>query len=47
MKAKEILAEKIEEERRKLDTMLDAGNAKGAYTQSLVVDKLIERYLEM
>ena len=47
MKAKEILMEKIEKERRKLDAILDAGDAEKAYTQSLVVDELIEEYLAM
>ena len=47
MRAKEILMEKIEKERRKLDAMLETGDAKGAYEQSLIVDELIERYLAM
>lgn len=47
MKRKEILMEKIEKERRKLDTMLETGSAESAYAQSLVVDELIERYLAM
>ncbi len=47
MKAKEILMEEIEKERRKLDAMLDTDSAENAYAQSLVVDKLIEEYLSM
>ncbi len=39
--------EKIEEERRKLDAVLDSGDAENAYVQSLVVDELIEEYLAM
>ncbi len=47
MREKEILREKIEKERRKLDAVLDSGEAEKAYRQSLVVDALIERYLAM
>lgn len=47
MEVKEILMEKIEKERRKLDAILDSGNMENAYAQSLVVDALIEEYLAM
>ena len=47
METKEILMEKIEKERRKLNRMLESENMENAYVQSLVVDALIEKYLTM
>ncbi len=48
MKQKELLRSQIEEERRKLDDMLACGTTvEEAYGQSLVVDTLIEQYMEL
>jgi len=43
----ENLKERIEKERKKLDSLLMEGNLEATYQQSLVVDRLIEEYLDM
>lgn len=43
----EILKETIERERRKLDFLAEEGNLEEAYRQSLLLDSLIEQYLEI
>lgn len=46
MMQKELLRERIEEERRKLDGLVESGaGMEETYLQSLVLDKLIEQYL--
>lgn len=46
MVQKELLRERIEEERRKLDGLVECGaGMEETYRQSLVLDKLIEQYL--
>ena len=47
MKRMENLKERIEIERRKLDSLLSEGNLEATYRQSLLVDRLIEEYLDM
>lgn len=48
MDQKEILKDRIEEERRKLDHLVERKAAREVtYQQSLVVDQLIEQYLEL
>ncbi len=48
MNGKEQLMERIEEEREKLNGLLSEGaEAEEAYRQSLVVDQLIEQYMEL
>ena len=46
MKRMENLKERIEMERKKLDKLLMEGNLEATYQQSLVVDRLIEEYLD-
>lgn len=47
MDPKEQLKRKIEEEREKLNQLLSGGGrVEDAYEQSLVVDRLIEQYME-
>ncbi len=47
MSRKEQLRVTIEEERRKLDALLEHGRTlQEAYTQSLLLDRLIEQYLD-
>lgn len=46
MSKKEMLKSHIEEERRKLNQMIErSGKLEEAYCQSLVVDRLIEQYM--
>ncbi len=48
MGQKEQLRKRIEKERRKLNLLLRRGKgSQDAYTQSLVVDRLIEKYMEI
>ena len=47
MKRMENLKERIEIERRKLDSLLMEGRMEETYQQSLLVDRLIEEYLDM
>lgn len=48
MNQKEQLRKRIEEERKKLNLLLARGRgSEDAYTQSLVVDRLIEKYMEI
>lgn len=48
MTQKEQLRKRIEEERKKLNLLLLWGKGSAdAYTQSLVVDRLIEKYMEI
>lgn len=47
MTKKELLRKNIEEERQKLNTMVEnGGKVEEAYAQSLVVDRLLEQYLD-
>lgn len=47
MTSKELLMKRIEEEREKLNCMLAGGSrVEEAYHQSLVVDRLIEQYMD-
>lgn len=47
MKKKEVLRNDIEREREKLNSLLaGGGKVEDAYRQSLVVDALIEQYLD-
>lgn len=47
MNQKEQLKNQIEKERRKLDYMIAGGEKVGdVYRQSLLVDRLIERYMD-
>lgn len=47
MKKKEILRKKIEEERQKLNHLVTNGlKVEDVYAQSLVVDRLLEQYLD-
>ncbi|MDO5424111.1 MAG: Spo0E family sporulation regulatory protein-aspartic acid phosphatase [Eubacteriales bacterium] len=43
----EILKNRIEEERKKLDALAENGLLDATYRQSLVVDRLIEQYLDI
>lgn len=47
MKRMENLKERIEKERERLDTFIQEGNLEATYRQSLVVDKLVEEYLDL
>ena len=48
MNRKELLRKRIEEERIKLNDLLSGErNMEDAYRQSLVVDRLIEQYMEL
>lgn len=48
MNQKELLRNQIEEEREKLNALLAGGTCiEDAYGQSLVVDQLIERYMNL
>ncbi|MDY3917487.1 MAG: hypothetical protein SOZ59_00615 [Candidatus Limivivens sp.] len=47
MNQKEALKARIEEERKKLDTLAENGLMHDTYQQSLVVDQLIEQYLDI
>lgn len=46
MTKKEILRKNIEEERQKLNCLLTEGNKTEAYAQSLIVDRLLEQYMD-
>lgn len=41
----ENLKEKIEEERKKLDQLVAAGDLDKSYGQSVIVDGLVEKYI--
>lgn len=47
MKRMENLKERIEKERERLDALVQEGNPDATYQQSLVVDKLVEEYLDL
>ena len=48
MNSKEQLQRRIEEEREKLNKLLESGaKVEEAYGQSRVVDELIEQYMEL
>lgn len=47
MKQSEKLKETIEEERKKLDELTLGGDLDATYRQSLLLDRLIEEYLEL
>lgn len=48
MTSKELLMKRIEEEREKLNCLVAGGSkVEEAYRQSLVVDHLIEQYMDM
>ena len=48
MSQKELLKCKIEEERKKLNLLVAQGmNAAQAYAQSLILDQLIEQYMDL
>ncbi|MCD7736047.1 MAG: Spo0E family sporulation regulatory protein-aspartic acid phosphatase [Lachnospiraceae bacterium] len=48
MNKKEALKSCIEEERKKLNSLIgEKGRLEDAYRQSLLVDRLIERYMEL
>ena len=48
MEQKELLRRRIEEEREKLNKLLESGaGMEDAYGQSCVVDELIEQYMEL
>ncbi len=47
MKSMEKLKEEIETERKKLDELLAKGDQEATYRQSILLDKLIEEYLDM
>lgn len=48
MRNKEQLRKQIEDERRKLNSLLaDSSTAEAVYAQSLVVDELLEQYMEL
>ena len=47
MTKKELIRKNIEEERQKLNTMVaNGGKVEEAYAQRLVVDRLLEQYLD-
>lgn len=46
MSKKELLKKNIEEERIKLNCLASGGKWEDLYAQSLVVDRLIEQYME-
>jgi len=47
MSRKEQIRERMEEEREKLNQMAaGGGNVEETYRQSIIVDRLIERYLD-
>lgn len=43
----EMLKNEIEKERKKLDSLIAEDNLEETYRQSLVVDKLVERYIRL
>ena len=43
----EMLNNEIEKERKKLDSLIAEDNLEETYRQSLVVDKLVERYIRL
>ena len=47
MKRMENLKERIEKERERLDSLIQEGNLDATYQQSLVVDRLVEEYLDL
>lgn len=42
-----MLKNEIEKERKKLDSLIAEDNLEETYRQSLVVDKLVERYIRL
>ncbi len=47
MSRKELLRKNIEEERKKLNCLLEGGaEVEETYRQSLVVDRLLEQYMD-
>lgn len=47
MEQLENLKERIERARKKLDSLTLGGDLNAAYQQSLVLDKLVEEYLDL
>lgn len=47
MSQKELLKCKIEEERKKLNLLVAQGSDVKAYAQSLILDRLIEQYMDL
>lgn len=43
----ELLKNEIEKERKKLDSLLAGDNLEETYRQSLVVDRLVEKYISL
>ena len=47
MSQKELLKCRIEEERKKLNLLVGQGSDAKVYAQSLLLDRLIEQYMEL
>lgn len=46
MTKKDLLRKNIEDERQKLNCLLTEGSKEEAYAQSLIVDRLLEQYMD-